>query len=220
MATVLDLQTEARQPGRKGPSRRLRVAGNVPAVVYGHGEAQPISFSLHDFEGMLNKSPDGIRTLLRLQGLKDGEPDTVIIKSLDRDPVTERILHADFYRIRMDEEVEVAIPVHLSGVAKGVKEGGVLNHVLHTITVRCLPTDTPHDIPVDISKLGVNDSISVGDLPKDEKITWLVEDDEVIVAVNPPRGTATDEEAEEGEEGAEPEVIGKGKDDEEEGKDD
>jgi large subunit ribosomal protein L25 len=211
MATVLDLQTQARQPGRKGPSRRLRVAGNIPAVVYGHGESQPISFSLHDFEGLMSKSPDGIRTLLRLQGLKEGDPETVIIKKLDRDPVTERIVHADFYRIRMDEEVEVAIPVHLSGTPRGVKEGGTLNHALHAITVRCLPTDTPHDIPVDISNLGMNESITVGDLPKNEKVTFLAEAGEVIVAVNPPRGTTGDEE---GEGGAEPEVIGKGKADE------
>lgn len=210
MASVFDLQTQSRTPARKGPSKRLRVAGRIPAIVYGHGAPQPVSFSLHEFEILLQKSPDGVRTLFRLAGLGSGEPDTVLIKKLDRDPVTERVIHADFYRIRMDEAVEVAVPVHLIGTARGVKEGGIMNHALHHITVRSLPALTPHDIKVDVSGLGMNEAVRVRDLPAIDGVEYLVDGDETIVGVIPPRGAGAEEAPAEGG-AAEPEVITKGK---------
>lgn len=214
MANIVDMKVASRVAGRKGPSKRLRVQGQFPAVVYGHGEPDSIAVATRDFEHMLKTSKEGSRTLLRFAGHgNDGE--TVLIKSMDRDPVTEKMVHADFYRVKMDEKIEIAIPVHAKGTARGVKEGGLLNFAMHHVTVSCFPADVPHDIVIDVTNLGFNDAVHISDLPKIEGVEFVEEATAVVLAVQPPKAEkAEDAAAPEG--AAEPEVIAKGKKEEEE----
>jgi len=205
MSTITDLRVEARTPARKGPSKRLRVAGKLPVILYGHGDAKPLSISEHELNVSLKKSPDGMRTIFKLNGAVSG--DTVIIKAWDRDPVTERFVHIDLFRINLDEEIELSIPVHLTGQSVGVRAGGFMNHVMHHVHIMALPLKAPRSIDVDVSKLEINQSIHVSDLPKLEGVRYLPDPKDAVAVCQPPKAEVEATPAAAGEEPKEPELV-------------
>jgi large subunit ribosomal protein L25 len=156
------LNVEKREGTGKGPARRARMAGKVPAVVYGRG-MEPVSISVDRREFLTALNTDaGMNVLLNLT--VDGEKITTLARELQRDPVKGTLLHADFVKVDLTVEVEVEVPVHLIGEAPGVREGGVLESPLFTVHVRCLPGDVPEAIEADISNLNIGDSLRVADL--------------------------------------------------------
>ncbi len=156
------LNAEVREGHGKGAARRARAAGKVPGVVYGRG-MDPIVVELDRREFVTALLTDaGMNVLLDLQ--INGDSVLTLARELQRDPVRGTLLHADFVKVDLTQEVEVEVPIHVVGEAPGVKEGGVLEHPLFNLSVRCLPNEVPESIDADISSLNIGESLRVADL--------------------------------------------------------
>lgn len=191
------LKAEKREATGKGAARRSRMAGNLPAVVYGRG-SDPVAIEVNrrDLAVALN-SDSGLNTLLDIE--IDGATTLALTRELQRDPVRGTPLHADFVKIDRTEAVEVEVPVHVTGESPGAKEGGVLEHLLFMAHVKALPSDVPQEIEADVSRLGIGDTLRVSDLAGDRNFAILNDPDEVVVNVAAP---ITEEQLEALEEGA------------------
>jgi len=157
------LSAEARSGTGKGANRKLRVAGRIPAVIYGKGRA-PDSLSLDPkaLETLLHKSGAGLNTLIDLS--VGGRTETVLVKELQRHPVHGRYQHVDFFKVDLTQKITVSVPIHFVGKARGVEFGGILDHPLRELEVECLPRAIPEFVEVDVSALEVGQSIHVSDL--------------------------------------------------------
>ena len=163
-------------------------------------------------------SDSGVNTLISLK--LDGQGDTrVLVREYQLDPVTQSLLHADFYRVAMDKLLEVTVPIHLTGEAKGIKaQGAIVDFVNRDILIECLPGDIPENITVDVTELMLHDSIRVRDLPANPKWKAVSEPDTLIVHLvalkveeEPAPADAVAAAAAVPAAPAEPEVIKKGK---------
>ncbi|TMK86726.1 MAG: 50S ribosomal protein L25/general stress protein Ctc [Actinobacteria bacterium] len=198
------LKAEPRDGTGKGVARKLRAAGRVPAVVYGHG-MEPIHVSIDSRELFhLLHTDAGMNVLVDLR--IDHDQFLAMPREVQRDHIKGRFVHVDFLRIARDEKITVEVPVHLIGESHGVKEGGVIEHHLWTLQVECFPQDVPTSIEANVSRLGINEALKVLDLVAPEKCTILTSPDEVVVSVVPPQVLRVEEEeaaaAVEGEEAA------------------
>ena len=214
------LEAIKRDTRGKNEARRVRAAGKIPAVVYGDkSEAAVISVDPKTLLRILH-SESGVNTLISLKF--EGEGDTrVLVRDYQVDPVTQRPLHVDFYRIAMDKVLRVTVPIMLKGEPKGVKaQGGVLDFVNRDIEVECLPADIPEHIDIDVADLLINQGIRVRDLPENPKWKAVTDADAMIVHVVTPKVEVVEEPAAAAAAtagaAAEPEVIKKGKKDEDE----
>jgi large subunit ribosomal protein L25 len=222
MIKDLTINASAREGLGKGPTRRLRAQGMIPAAVYGEGlEAVAVAVSAKEIATIL-RSSTGHNTIFKLAlPQTDGEPANVIIKDYQIDPVKGRLLHADLLRLSMTTLTRVSVSVETIGEPPGVKsEGGILELQLREIEVECFPGDIPQHLTVDVSNLQIGDHVTVADLVYDrEKVRLLAEDGQIVAGVLAPRieEVAPVAVVAEGEAvpGAEPEVIKKGKGDEE-----
>ena len=191
---------ELREATGKGVARKIRAAGRVPAVVYGHGKAS-VSLTLDPvaLEDMLRRSHAGMNTLIELTGDAAISGRTVLVKELQREPVRGGVVHADLFEIDTTERISVSVPVHLTGIAEGVTMGGLIDHVLREIDLDCLPNAIPDSFEVDVTHLQVGDAIHVSDLTVPEGIHIQTNADLAVVSVVTP---AVEEEPEvvEGEE--------------------
>lgn len=168
----------------KGSARRARAAGRVPGIVYGQGIV-PVAIEVDRRQFVTALQTDaGMNVLLNIE--VDGTTTTALTRELQRDPVRGTLLHADFVKIDLSQEVEVEVPVHLVGDSPGVKEGGVLEHPLFTVHVRCLPTDVPESIDADISGLNIGDALRVSQLAKGREFHILNDPDSVVASVAAP----------------------------------
>lgn len=202
-----DLTVEKREKGKKHNLTLIRKNGKIPCVAYGHKEENRL-FSVDEVE--LNKMFHSIGREKSLINIKMGNDNFLaIIKEIFRSPRTNKIMHIDFQIIHKTEKLKLNVPVILKGSAKGVKEGGIVEHLLREIEIKCLPTDIPSHIEVDISDLMIGDSVHVKDL-KVEKFEIIENPEEVIVTILAPKAYV--EEAPKPEEEAkEPELIRKEK---------
>jgi len=193
----------------KGPARRLRMTGSVPAVFYGpHAETMLISVNAADFLKILKKHEEN--TLIRLiidDGGKKLEK-LSMLKEVQTEPVSRRFYHADFYEISMDHPSTFEIPIHLTGIPVGVENGGDLQHGKREIKVSCIPANLPDYIEVDISALNIGDHLKISDIKAVDGITILNADETLIASVSSPRA-AVKTEMEESETPAEPVVAGR-----------
>ena len=207
----------ARREGRgKNDARRVRAAGRVPLTIYGgEGESVSASASLAELAAIL-RTESGHNTIFTLDIDGEGGHDVMF---LDRqiDPVRGRLVHADLRRLVRGQKIEVTVPLHLTGEPVGVTDGGgVLEQMLREIQIRVRPRDIPDAIDLDVSNLGVHEVLHVSDLQVAENIEILNDPETVlatvgIIADEPVEApAATEEDAD-----AEPEVIGKGKKDDE-----
>jgi len=207
----------ARREGRgKNDARRLRASGKVPLTIYGGGgESVSASASLAELAAIL-RTESGHNTIFTLDVDGEGGHDVMF---LDRqiDPVRGRLVHADLRRLVRGQKIEVAVPLHLTGEPIGVTEGGgVLEQMLREIEIRVSPRDIPDSIDLDVSNLGVHDVLHVSDLQVADNIEILNDPDTVLATV----GIVMEEPVEvpvvTEDDTAEPEVIGKGKKDDDE----
>ncbi len=211
---VIALNGERRESVGKGGARKARAAGKIPGVVYGHGE-EPIAVAVveREFDVAIRHHKGGNAIVNLAVG---GGEITALIRAVQYDPINHKILHLDFQHISLTETVEVEVTVHLVGIPTGVKDGGgILEPILRQVEVRCLPTQIPSSIDVDVTALAIGDSVHVRDLQV-ENVTVLTDPDATVATVVPP--TVMEEKpAEEAAAAgaAEPEVIAKGKKDEE-----
>lgn len=193
-----------------GVSRRLRREGWLPGVINNKKcESWLIQMNRHDFEMVLrHHSSENMILDMEVDGQK---PRKVLLNEVQRDPLTDNILHVDFLEISMTEKMRTHIRIALTGEAQGViQEGGVLGHRLREIEVECMPADLVEQIEVDVSALKIGDSIRIEDITVDPKITVLTAGDVAVASVSAPRKEEeiVPEETKEAAEGAEPEVIG------------
>jgi len=164
MAISFELEAQTRQDKGKGASRRLRLAEQVPAILYGAGkEATPLL--LDHNKVLVALQNEGFYN--RILTLKVGnESEKVILKALQRHAYKPRILHMDFLRIKADEKLKMHVPLHFIGteLAPGVKEGGLLSHLISDVEVSCLPANLPEFIDVDVSNLGLDKLLHLSEL--------------------------------------------------------
>src|SRR5687767_7697688 len=225
MDATLDV---VKRDGRgKNEARRLRASGRLPAVVYGarnEGKAPegvPVAVDPKALLRILH-SDSGANTLISLK--VDGNESRVMVKEYQLDPVTHRLLHADFYQLAMDKVITVTVPIVVKGEPQGVKQqGGMLDFVTRELQVQCLPTDIPENITIDVSELMLHQAIRLRDLPENPKWKAINEPETMLVHVVMPKAeevAATPEgeaaAAPAAAAGAEPEVIKKGKTEKEE----
>jgi large subunit ribosomal protein L25 len=202
----------------KNEATRLRAKGKIPAVLYGGESRKAESVTVDPKELMrILHSGSGLNTLISLK--IDGTGDTrVLVKQYLLDPVTHKLLHADFYRVAMDKVIRVTVPIRLTGEAKGVKaEGGVVEFVNRDLVIECLPADIPEQVTVDVTELMLHDGVRVRDIVTDGKWKAVSEADMLIVHVISPKVEVVAEPTAEAAAAAtttapaEPEVIKKGK---------
>lgn len=197
--------------GVRGVNSSLRAQGIVPAVVYGT-EKKPSLLSINEKE-FVSIMKKGHNAIIKLK--YDKVEDSVIVKEIQRHVVTGKIIHVDFYRISMKEKIEVKVPLKFVGEAYGVKtQGGIIEHDIREFTVRCLPSDIPHEIVVDVTNLRIGDSIRVKDI-KVEKVEIKEDAERIVASVITPKEEVVEKVAATPEGDKEPEVIAKGKKEEE-----
>jgi len=207
---VIQLKGTARETLGKGGARKARAAGQIPGVVYGHGETPvPVSVDGKEFEGAL-RSHKGSNAIVNLSvsGKKDV---TALIRDVQYHPLSRSIIHLDFQLISLTEQIVVEVSVHFVGTPVGVKDGGgILEHLVRVLEVRCLPTAIPQSIDVDVTALNIGDNLHVRDIQV-EGFTMMTDGDVTVAAVAAP---LVEEVVTPAEGAPEPEVVGaKGKKD-------
>jgi len=200
------LSATLRSESGKGAARALRRAGSVPAVIYGH-KREPMSLSIatRDMERLLERVAPG-STVVELS--IDGKVSRTIIREIQKHPFKKQLVHVDFQELVAGEKITVSIPLIITGVAVGVRSsGGVLDQTLRSLEISVDPSAIPNHIDVDVSALGVGNSIHVRDLTLPDGITVITDSDASVVVVAAPKVNATDAAADAAAAAAEPEVL-------------
>jgi large subunit ribosomal protein L25 len=204
MAEKFTVKAEKRSDLGKNESRRLRVDGKVPVVVYGGGtESVAVAAQLKDLAAVL-RSDAGANSVFSLDVA--GDVNDVIFQDRQIHPVTGRLIHADLRRFSKGEKIEMTVPIHLEGEPEALKEeGAVLNQAMREIKVLCEPAKTPDSINVDISGLTTEHSIHVSDLKVGEGIEIHESPETVVASISIVKEVELEPQV---GEGAEPEVVG------------
>ena len=191
METTLNLTT--RHNSGKGVARKLRRAGRVPGIIYGGG-GEPVPVSMEAREALhLFHSISVENTILNLM-VDDREAERALVREVQVHPYRTELLHVDFLRVRRGVAIEVHVPVHMTGVPAGVRDGGILEHVFHDITVKCVPSRIPEAIEVDVSHMEAGDVLRVGDLEMPEGVENLSDPEQAVCAVAIPKAPDLDDE--------------------------
>jgi large subunit ribosomal protein L25 len=214
------LSAEARSETGKGVARKLRAAGRVPGIIYGHARApQPLSLPSRELEKLLSTIAAG-STVVEL-ALAGGTTRT-LIREIQRHPFKKQILHVDFQELVAGEKVTVEVPLVFVGIPEGVRlSGALLEQILHSIEVLVDPSNMPNHLDVDVTNLAMGHSLHVRDIQLPPGLEVLTDEDATICAVIAPRAVLEEEAAPaEGEAATpvEPELIRKPKDEDEEAK--
>ena len=195
-------------------ARRLRRAGQVPAVVYGGDlEPLPIRVEARTVQRLLKASGENAVILLKLQGTDESRHS--MVKDIQYDPLTGGLVHIDFLRVDMTQKVRVRVPVEIVGVPLGVKrDGGILDFVHREVEVECLPADIPERMELEVSELVIGQHAEAGQVKVPDNVTLIEDRGRVLVSVSVPRAVAEAATTEEGlieATPAEPEVLHRGK---------
>jgi large subunit ribosomal protein L25 len=175
------------------PARRMRRDGQIPAVVYGVGiETQEIAVDARALHGVLHTDA-GLNALINVE-IEGGTKTLAVARELQRDPVRGDIVHLDFIKVSLDIAIDAEVGLEFTGIPVGVREGGgFIEMIANAVTLSALPTAIPTSIEVDITALGIGDTLKVEDLPVLEGVTYVTESDHPLVTVLQP---AVAEEAE------------------------
>jgi len=179
----IPLTVERRTAHGKGAARQNRRDGLIPGVLYGP-EIDPVSVAVNErtFRAAMKEAHG--TSILNIQ--MDGKETKAVLRELQRDPVTNRVLHVDFHAIAMNRPIHIRIPIHCVGLAKGVKvEGGIMQQTMRELDISCLPANIPDAVQVDVSELGIGESIHVKDLSL-PNVDILVEGKQTVVVISAP----------------------------------
>jgi large subunit ribosomal protein L25 len=212
----VSIVAEKREKQGKGVARALRRIDMVPAVLYRGGGSQSIKLAKKDLAKLIN-AMSGEQVMVDLQ-FKDGEKKLALLKDYQIDPIRGELLHTDFFEVSLTEEVRIPVHVSTLGEPIGVKrDGGILQHTLREVMIECLPDRIPGRVEIDISNLEVGQSVHVSELTFEEGIKVLTDANDVIVTVVAAAVEAAPVAVEEAEVAApaEPELVKKGKKEEE-----
>lgn len=193
------LQIEAKKRSGSGSAFniRLRNDGFLPCVIYGRGkDSIPVSVPVHEITKYFRQSVRIVEIMV------DGKPEQTIVKEVQYDPMGDSVIHLDFLRISMDEEITMPIAIEIKGTAKGIADGGIVETLRTEVQIRCLPSNIPESIEVDISDLALDEALHLKDLTFPEGVVLEDNPDLTVVAVVSKIEVA-EPEPEEGEEGDE-----------------
>jgi len=196
--TEVALTVEARDAAGKGVARKLRATGRIPAVLYGvDTKTQSLSVDAKEIINLLRHSESGLNTLINLKiAGEKGAAKTVMVRDLQRDPVSGAALHADFYVIDLKQTIRVSVPVQLVGTPVGVRlNDGLLEHLIHEVEIDCLPNAIPEHLDVDVTELDIEQMLHVNDIVLPEGAVMHTDAEVAVAAVHAKR--AVQEEAEE-----------------------
>lgn len=201
---LIELKASVRTGRKKGPSRRLRAEGRIPAVLYGPG-ADTISLSIDTTElDKAIKSKTGSQAFFNMK-IEGGDipTKTAMIKEVQTHPVTRQMIHADFYEIAMDRKIRAMAPVTVTGKSIGVENGGMLQIIRRELEVLCFPNQMPEEIEIDITTLDIGDSVHIEDIAAEEGVEFPHDVNFTVLTVLGGRmegaGEAGEEEEAEGE---------------------
>lgn len=184
---IVAIKVDKRSRMGKGPARRVRASGKIPGIFYGPSqrEALPIELEQKEFARKL-----GVLEGSHLIQFESGAPELasrmVLLREVQSHPVSGEVLHADFYEVDLTRKLEVSVALHFVGKPAGVEEGGILQPIVREVTVKCLPTEIPDFIEVDVSALGIHDSIHVADLTIPAGVDLVYDNNFTVVTVQPP----------------------------------
>ncbi|MHB1562675.1 MAG: 50S ribosomal protein L25 [Leptospirillum sp.] len=186
------VEAKVRNNSGKGVARTLRREGMIPAVLYGKGKTVSLSLTLSHVQKLFHRHAGSHAIFqIELDGVQSDKTKLALVRDIQRDPLTGRILHLDFMEISSDDLVKNKVPVEIVGeVPVGVKMGGTLDHNVRELTVECLPAVMPDHIKVDASMMNLNDSFHVRDLPVISGIRILDNPETVLLHLVPPRAEA------------------------------
>jgi len=198
MQETFELKAESRSDAGKGASRRLRHAGKVPAIVYGGGK-DPLMIALDHNDLLKHLEHEAFYSHVLAVDV-DGARESCVLKDVQRHPARPIIMHLDLQRVRADEKIRMHVPLHFENesIAPGVKQGGAVSHHLSEVDVSCLPKDLPEYIAVDMSAMGMNDSLHLSQLklPAGVELVALGHgDDALVVSIHTARAQVEGEEA-------------------------
>jgi large subunit ribosomal protein L25 len=209
----ISLEVLRREESGKGVARKLRQNGQIPAVVYGgHRDPVAITVDRKSVSELIQKSDHGVRSIFLLKMSGTDQQRHAMIKDIQINPITRKMTHIDFVRVVMDEVVRVTVPIRISGIAAGVKVGGgLLDWQVRELHVECLPGAIPDAFEVDVTPLDGHEYYRISDLKLPEGVKVLDDMDRVVVGITHAKAEVV--EVVEGAEPAvaEPEVIKKGK---------
>ena len=203
------IKAQVREGEGKSHAKKVRKDGAIPSILYGMKEqALSLKIDSRTFEKMLSRL-EGRHPVVKIQIGEDTQNDfPAIIKEIQRHPVNNSVIHIDFQRIRLDQNIKTSVPVILVGQSEGVKMGGVLEHQLREVEIECLARQVPSHLEVDITNLVLGHSLHVSDITPPEGVKILTEPERVVVSIHVPRTLEEAEkpaEEEKPEEGAEAE---------------
>lgn len=210
---AVTLQAKQREDLTLSATKKVRSTGGIPAVVYGK-DKETLAISV-DYLDLIKTVRDEGRYAVISLDVEGGKKVDVMLHEYQVHPVKGHVTHADFYVVDMTEEMDVSVPLRLEGEAVGSKEGGILQQPLFELEVRAIPREIPEEISIDVSELGIGDSLTIADLPKSDVYEVLHEADESIATVLPPEAEE-EEDDEAGDVSLEPELVGADEDEEEE----
>lgn len=202
------IEVATREGVGSNASRKLRQTGNIPAILYGHGEGN-VNLSVN--QDAISRI---VHTGSKLLNLTGAVTETALLRDVQWDSFGIDVLHVDFTRVSQTESVEVTVPVELAGEAPGISAGGKLSFPNHQVTIRCPAANIPEMIKLNIGQLNMGQAIHAGDIELPEGGSMVTPASDVIVQISKPAGMKV-EEAEPADDAAEPEVIAKGKGEEE-----
>lgn len=199
----------------KGVARKLRAAGEVPGVIYGHGrEPQSLTVNAREFARLAER----VRiTSTVIELALDGKTARTLVRELQRDPIKRSVIHIDFQELVAGEKVTVSVPLRFVGTPEGVKTGGgILEETMHAVEVTCDPANIPDHLDVDVSALTIGHSLHIGDLKLPDGVEVTDDPEQTIAVVSAPKAEEEVKPAEGAEAAApaEPELIRKPKDEE------
>src|SRR5438477_10355840 len=180
----LTLEVTRREDGGKNVARRYRASGKVPAVVYG-GRRDPVAITVDrkTVSELIQKSEHGVRSIFLLKMAGTDQQRHAMIKDVQIDPISRKMQHIDFVRVLMDEVVRVTVQVRATGIAIGVKEGGVLDTQIRDLHEECLLSAIPDSVEVDVSELTMHKYLRISDLKLPDGVKVLDDTDRVVVGV-------------------------------------
>jgi len=188
------LIAEPRELTGKNNNNRLRADGYIPAVLYSHGQSEPVKVKEKDFAKLFKGGiSESVIFNIDIAGKSEGE-DMAFIKDFQRDPVTGNILHLDFFKVTRGEKIKTNIPIELIGTPIGIKMGGIFKHGERELFVQCMPRHLPEKIEVDISGLKPGELIHVSQIKISDDVEILSNPENIVAAVDRPRATADEPE--------------------------
>ena len=184
---IVSVNVDKRSNAGKGAARRARAAGRIPGVFYGPNQKEAITLEVDEKEFAKKIAVLEGSALIQFESpAADLKSRMVLLREVQSHPVSGAVLHADFYEVDLTKKLEVTVALHFTGKPVGVEAGGILQPIAREVTVKCLPTEIPAFIDVDVTALGIHDSIHVEELKLPTGVEPVYETNFTIVTVSPP----------------------------------